>query len=403
VDLPDPPARAEAAKRIAARPDATLPALLAAARAFGRFAPVKPGVRTEAVRLFDGKTEVLAEVTVYTPPGYDPAAPAPCLLALHGSGGDGREEHLPWKGTADALGMMVVAPSDPGPNQGYEFTEAERTLTLSALRWARRRWNLDENRIFGTGISRGGHLLWDLALRRPDLFAAIVPAIGAPRMSNQRGENNLRYLENLRRLPIRDLQGAKDDPLLLENLRLAFGRLAAWGNGDAKLHEFPDLGHSFELGVEDWAAFLGKARRDPWPEEVLRCAAEPREARAGWAEILAFGKEVKTTFALTVDGKEWAAKSEAERRKAFESAVEARTARLSVRRTGPGAFQATGREVERFRLLLPEGAFEKGPVTVEFRGRTVKASPKPDGAVLLQEFVERFDRTFLPVAEVRVP
>src|SRR5947207_1046414 len=44
--------------------------------------------------------------------------------------------------------MVVVAPTEAGPNEGYRFTERERRSALSALRWARRRLDVDENRVF---------------------------------------------------------------------------------------------------------------------------------------------------------------------------------------------------------------------------------------------------------------
>ncbi len=300
--------------------------------------------------------------------------------------------------------MIVLAPTDRTRDDGYRYSAAERERVLSALRWARRRWNVDENRILGTGISAGGHLLWDLALRRPDLFAGIAPMIGGPRLSNAAGENNARFLENLRRLPIRDLQGARDDPLLLAGLRRAFERLEGWGNGDARLIEFRELGHDFDFAAVDWAAWMGGLRRDPSPAEVVRRAVEPGEARAFGVEALALGKGAKGTFTLKVDAAKWAAMGEEEKREEYAKAVDERTARLVLRRTGPGAYEAEGREVERFRILLRREEFVAGrPVTVDFKGRRVKATVREDVRVLLAEFVERFDRTFLPVAEVRVP
>ena len=144
---------------------------------------------------------------------------------------------------ADELGMLVLAPSEPGPNEGYTFTERERQATLSALRWARLGYNVDENRIFASGVSRGGHLAWDLALRHPGLFAAIAPMIGGPRIMVDRGENNIRYLENAAHLPIRDLQGEQDDAVVVHDVKRAFALLAGWKAPDAKLVLFLSLIH----------------------------------------------------------------------------------------------------------------------------------------------------------------
>lgn len=403
VDLPDPAARKLAAKKLAARPDATLENLLPLMRGFGSFGAAEPGDGLHGAPLWDGKTEVLTEIHVHVPPGYDPAKPAPLLLALHGAGGDGRDEPRRWQAVADALGMLVVAPTDAGRNGGYEFTEAERTGTLSALRWARRHFDVDENRIYCTGISRGGHLTWDLALRHPGVFAAVAPMIGGPRLSNAHGDNNLRFLENAVRTPIRDLQGADDDPLLVANLRMAFDRLAEWKAADARLLVQPGMGHAFDLGAVDWPAWFGGIRRDPSPEVVVRRAVTPSEGRAAWAEIVAVGKGATAEIRPAVDAHRWSMLSEAEKRRTFLDWSEKVTARLEVRRTAPGVFAADAKDVTSFRLLLAEGTFDPAqPVTVSFRGRETKVPVRRDPGVLLADFVERFDRTYLPVAEVVV-
>ena len=56
------------------------------------------------------------------------------------------------------------------------------------------------------------------------------------------------------------------------------------------------------------------------------------------------------------------------------------------------------------RILLTEEMFIPGSaVQVKWRGKTVKKAAVKNKRVLLLEFVERFDRTFLPIAEVRLP
>src|SRR6185295_8416254 len=125
---------------------------------FGVFEPVKFGLRTETVELeVLGKRET-TELWIYVPAKYDSAKPAPLMLAFHGTGGSGQGMHLGWQKTADELGMLVLAPSEAGDNSGYHFADRERAAALAALRWMRRRHNVDENRIFASGISRGGHM-----------------------------------------------------------------------------------------------------------------------------------------------------------------------------------------------------------------------------------------------------
>lgn len=72
--------------------------------------------------------------------------------------------------------------------------------------------------------------------------------------------------------------------------------------------------------------------------------------------------------------------------------------------SGRGAYGAEAdRGVKSFRLLLPERALRgTNSLEVLFNGRRLRPRPKPSAEVLLVEFAERFDRRFLPVAEVVV-
>jgi hypothetical protein len=75
---------------------------------------------------------------------------------------------------------------------------------------------------------------------------------------------------------------------------------------------------------------------------------------------------------------------------------------LDVRRTGPMRYEATGKGVRNWRLLLPaEEVVDETAVVVKWKGRTVKRRPKRDVGVLLADGVERLDPGFLPVAELR--
>jgi putative esterase len=403
VDLPTVEERRKAASELAARKELTTGALIEAMRSFRPHEEAKPGIHAVTVPLRVNDATEETEIHLYVPPSYARDRSAPLLLMGHGTGGSGREQHRLWQAVADSLGMLVVSPSEAGKNDGYAFSDRERASALATLRWCRRRFNVDESRVYASGISRGGHLAWDLALRYPDLFAAIAPMIGGPWLGLGTGQN-LRYLENVASLPIRDLQGSQDDPGLVLNVRIAFEKLKAAKARDAALHEFPELGHWFRFGAVDWMEFLGHSVRSPIPQQVVRRCARRGEGRAFWVEVLETGKAIQEEFTPQIAKEKWEALDDAGRRRWMNDEAEKRTARLEVRQTGPGAFVAKGAGVESFRLLLAEGMFDpKTPVTVHFNGKRHSRKVSADKTVLLPEFAERFDRTFLPVAEVRVP
>lgn len=398
VDSETPESRRALASKLAGKHE--LDVWLAAMREFGDFEAVDAGTQhyEPTLRVLGKKTSI--KLFVYVPESYSPETPAPLLLVAHGTGGTGNQQHKSWKSAADKLGMLVLCPSATGANLGYTFTPEERAETMAALRWARRKFNVDENKIFLSGISRGGHLTWDVSVRHPDRFAALAPMIGGPRLSNSRGENSLRYVENVAHVPIRDLQGSRDDAHLLFNLRLAFERLEEYGAPDAELIEFPSLGHSYDFQAVNWEEFLGSCERTSTPERVVRRAARLDEARAYWLEVTAFPKKIEEGFQLRVSAKKWRAMSDEEQRKTMQKAADDRTARIEMHMLGVGSFEGEGNDIKGFRILLTREMFEsKKPVSVRFNRRSKKIRVKESSEVLLRDFAERFDRTFLPVAE----
>jgi predicted esterase len=403
VDLPTAAARADAARELARRKDVDLDAWLAAARAFAPRGEVTPGQRVEVVDLTVGDVVERTELAIFVPPDYDPSVRAPLMLSMHGTGGEGRHVLPTWIPVAQQLGMLVLAPSEAGPNEGFAATERERLAQLAALRWMRRTFNVDENQVYVSGFSRGGHLAWDLGTRYPDRFAALVPMVGGPRFELGRGAANMRYLENVAHLAIRDLQGALDQAGLVWSVREAFRRLAMYGAEDAVLHEFADLGHNVDFGTVDWNTFLPAARRDPRRERVVVRFAREGQGRSHWVEVLAADKEVREEFTPTIKKSAHAKLDEEGLRRFVIDAAEEKTGRLAVTRVRVGRFEAETEHVTRFRLYLEAEMFDPAQaVQVQVGGRTRKQKLAPDTKVLLAEFVERFDRTFLPVAVMDV-
>jgi len=402
VDLPTAAARQRAADELEQQHLATLEQWLAACAAFGTFAAMEVGPSRQTVGLQVLDKVENTELHLFVPKGYDRKKPTPLLLWGHGAGGSGAREFLLWEELADRIGMLVLAPTEFVKEPGWGYTVRERAAQLAALRWARRQVNVDENAIFVGGWSRGGHMAWDLMLRHPDLFAGALPCVGAPRM--QLGaQNNLRYLENVTHLPIRDLQGSQDDPRALLNLHLAFARLGKFGAMDAVLKEFPDRGHDADLSAVDWADFFQR-RRDARPKRVVRMAADPGETRAAWATITAFDERVAVEYAPQVNPDTYNKLDEARQRAIVLDRLVEHTARLVVQDKGQGRLVADGKGVKSFVLRLDATMIGKdGAVEVRWQSQPVRKKVKPGAAVLLREFAERFDRTFLPVATFVVP
>jgi dienelactone hydrolase len=405
IEMPAPKDRRDAAKTIAKSSLATVDNLRLVIQAAATRPTVEAGTHVEHAPIWaDGKVEDV-ELVTYVPKSYDPAKPAPLIASFHGTGGSGVGMDQMWRATCDKLGAILVAPSEAGPNEGYAFSMRERDAGLGAVRWAMTRFNIDPNRVYASGISRGGHLTWDLALRRPDRFAALAPLIGCPRFNLVRGQNNLRFLENVVDIPIRDLQGSKDDPEVIKLLHTAFAKLEAFRAKDVKLIEFPERGHDFDFTAVDWVEFFGKAQRDPDPDHVVFTCANLAESRDFWVEVLVLGKDVAENPRLDVASSEWQKLDTKQKQLDFvETRIEQETARVEVTRTAKGNFHVEMRGATKVRILLGADDFDPAvPVDVLFQGKVLHRRATVDPKLMLTDYVERLDTAFLPIASIEVP
>ncbi len=402
--LPDPKDRRAAVLEIAKQKALTPTDLDVEFAALRPVATDEPGVHRARFPLWAaGKIEDVA-LTWYVPKHFDSTKPAPLLMAFHWTGATGEQILPAWTNVADALGMLVVAPTEAGKNEGYSFSRRERDAAMSSLRWARLRFDVDESRIYFTGMSRGGHLSWDLALRRPEIAAAIAPMLGCPLAALTHEKNNMRFLENVVKLPIRDLQGSKDDPVVLDDLHLAFARLDALHASDAKLVEFPDLGHAFHFDSVDWKSFFGSAKRNPLPESIVLEAADPTEARCAWIEISRMSEEVALRPRFDVKASTWSALDKKGQRELVEATIKKQTAHLEALRDSPSHLRITSTGVAAIRLHIPGGLVDLSkPVAIDWNGKHLEKKLAPSCKEMLLEFIERLDRKGLSRVAIDVP
>lgn len=397
VDLPTAKERRKAARELADRDDVELEQWLQLAREFGNFEALEAGERSDRVALPIGDAVETTELAWYVPKDYDPSRAHPVILAIHGAGGHGRNEVYAFLEIAEAMDAFVLAPCESGPNVGYAFSERERQVSLAALRWLRRRANIDENRVHLTGVSRGGHACFDLA-RHPSPWASVVPRIGGPALSIPEGRNNIRLAVNFAHLPVVILQGMGDQDKLLLNQELALDRLQR-AKGNARRVESPEHGHSYDHQGFAWREFFEEAQRDPQTRRLTLCAAREGEGQLLWLEIDRFGKNVKEDFRPRVDPNQWNGWDHADKARFLQSEADKRTARIDAEYLGNGQFRLDTHEVARLRLLLPaEMLGEHGAVEASWKGKQRKKKLKHSARVLLEHFVEHFDRRFLPVA-----
>jgi predicted peptidase len=189
-------------------------------------------------------SEVGAHYLLYLPGDYQARGTKrwPLMLFLHGAGERGANlwqvaTHGPPKIVRKKTDFpfIVVSPQCP-PGQ----TWSNATL-LALLEDVTRKYQVDEGRVYLTGLSMGGFGTWSLGLEHPERFAAIAPICG--------GGDTIKVLlpdadkaRALKTLGVWAFHGGKDPVVNPEESRRMIEALKRIGN-DAKLTIYPEAGH----------------------------------------------------------------------------------------------------------------------------------------------------------------
>jgi len=195
---------------------------------------------------------------VFAPSSRAGGAKPPVILFLHGSGERGSDNQ---RQVAVGIGTyvrrhvadfpaIVVFPQAPEDAEWNQIAD----VVLAQLDAATREFGGDRDRTMLTGLSMGGFGAWDIALRDPRRFAALVPICGGL-VSPGRPSMNVASLageadpyaaaaRQLRDVPTWIFHGARDDAVPPEYSRRMAAALEAAGARDARYTEFPEAGHN---------------------------------------------------------------------------------------------------------------------------------------------------------------
>lgn len=171
---------------------------------------------------------------LYLPKDYASQDAWPLLLFLHGAGerGDDLElvkKHGPPKQIAAGkdFPFIVVSPQCP---RGRWWEPQELLALLDELG---RKYKVDADRVYVTGLSMGGFGTWRLASVAPERFAAIAPICGG-------GEKS--WARQIAQLPVWAFHGAKDTVVPLQRSQEMVDEIQRLG-GNVRLTVYPEAGH----------------------------------------------------------------------------------------------------------------------------------------------------------------
>ena len=166
--------------------------------------------------------------------GKDKDAKWPLILFLHGAGESGTDiekvkVHGPPKLAAAGkeIPFIVVSPQSPGGGWNNE-------VLINLLDEIEKKYNVDHDRVYLTGLSMGGFGTWALAMEYPDRFAAIAPICGGGQAFRVR---------RIKDVPVWVFHGAKDPVVPVKSSQDMVDALKAAGAAEVKFTIYPEAMH----------------------------------------------------------------------------------------------------------------------------------------------------------------
>ena len=266
---------------------------------------------------------------------YQPAKGYGLIVCLHGAGFTGEAYLERWQAR---LGedYVLACPTIP---MGAWFTRDAEELVLVTIRSVQRRYHVDPDRIFLTGMSNGGIGAWVIGMHDAPLFAGIAPmAGGLDRVL-------MPFLANLRSTPIYIIHGAKDQVMPVELSRTITEELTRLGYPFVyREHdrEHPMAGgHYFPMEeLPELVTWLNAQRRNPLPTNVTVVREASHFQPFGWVRIdatnaiAAFSEDLVSKRDYLINRREYA--------------------RLDVSIVAPNRIEVRAERVQRYSLFLNE-------------------------------------------------
>ncbi|MBE9461138.1 alpha/beta hydrolase-fold protein [Dyadobacter subterraneus] len=231
---------------------------------------------------------------LYIPKNYDSAKKYPLVMMLHGAGSNHRLELRRVFGKSNVgdetdveasryfpewedVDFIVATPLARG-TAGYQgIPEMD---VYDVLADVKKRFNIDENRTYLTGLSMGGGgTLW-IGLTRPDIWAAIAPVCAAP------PAGTIDLAGNASNFPVHFFHGDKDPVVPVESSRNWVAKMQDLGV-EVTYKEFVDVKHDSWVNAYDDEFIFSwfNQVRNPFPNEVKFSSKFYKYNKAYWVQF----------------------------------------------------------------------------------------------------------------------
>jgi predicted esterase len=228
---------------------------------------------------------------VYAPKRYEPARKHPAIVSLHG--GVSRPNLLPEpvlvqmhkdiEQDADKYGWIVILPL--GQRGATWFDRVGMANVLAQLAAVKRRYNVDEDRVFLGGFSDGGSGALVIGLYYSTPWAGFFALSASVTVASIAPDDA--FPANLTNRPIHAANGGVD-PLYPSLLQQEFidqlrelGARIAWTDYPASGHD----GSYMQQEDPKVNQFLLTSSRDPGSKHIVWETANPKVGRCDWARI----------------------------------------------------------------------------------------------------------------------
>jgi pimeloyl-ACP methyl ester carboxylesterase len=312
---------------------------------------------------------------------YQPSNGYGLVICLHGAGFTGDLYLERWQ-TRLGDDFLLACPTYPS---GAWFTRRAEELVLATVQHVRRRYHVDPDRIFLTGMSNGGIGAWLIGMHHAPLFAGIAP------MASGLDDVLMPFLANLRNTPIYIIHGAKDQVMPVELSRSISRELAALGYPHVyreHQREHPMAGgHYFPREeLPDLVMWFNRQRREPLPTKLTLVREASHFQQFGWVRLES--TDPVATFSDDLVDKH----DERINRREY--------AKLDATIVGPNRIEVKAERVQRYSLFLNDQLIDVSkPLTVLTNGQVSFEGPvTPSVETLLRQARPREDpRQLFPI------
>jgi hypothetical protein len=295
----------------------------------------------------------------------------------------------------------VIHPRAWGGSEWWTSSQVENISRL--LDRVKREYNVDESRVYVTGISDGGTGVYFLAMRESTPWAACMPLNGHPLVlaNPDVGADGQLYPGNLVNCPLHVVNGGRDQLYPASSVS-PFVEMFRRGGIAIDFQVYPDAGHDVSWWPQErprYEAFLSAHRRVAHPERISwETERTDRYNRFRWLVIDQLGARQSDVALSDVNRY---ARSPGREVELYDRSR--RSGRVDAVRRG-NAFELQTRGVRELTLLLSSDAIDfASPLRVTVNGRQVHdAVVKADVTTLLEWAARDHDRTMLYGARLTI-